>query len=157
MQVQKPQEDFVALPLLQVDQPLFVDPLENALIALAQLPFKAGRVEQVHILGPVAIYKRDDAAVAVVRQPEPGFFEHLAADAVLRALAGLKLAADADPLVFVFIVLFFHAVEHQILPVPLQIAKRGVFHVCLPMVRCAFYCIRLRGELQEKPVFGGML
>ena len=41
MQVQKPQEDFVALPLLQVDQPLFVDPLENALVALAQLSFKA--------------------------------------------------------------------------------------------------------------------
>ena len=95
MQVQKPQEDFVALPLLQRGQPLFVDPLENALIALAQLPFKAGRVEQVHILGPVAIYERDNAAVAVVRQPEPGFLQHLAADAVLRALAGLELPAGA--------------------------------------------------------------
>ena len=97
MQVQKPQENFVALPLLQVDQPLFVDPLENALVALAQLSFKAGRVEQVHILGPVAVDERDDAAVAVVRQPEPGFLQHLAADAVLGALAELKLPSRCTP------------------------------------------------------------
>jgi len=151
--VHEPQEDPVALPLLQGGELPLADPGQLTLVAVLRRAGEARGVEQVHILGRVDVGDEGHKpAVAVLRERQPRFLQHLAADAVLRAFPVLKFSADADPFVVIFVVLLFYAVEHQILSIALKIAERRLLHApSLPCV-CFLYCIRgwgksKRGEL----------
>ena len=153
MLVHEPQEDPVTLPLLQGGELLLVDPGQLTLVAVLRRAGEARGVEQVHILGrPDIGDEGHKPAVAVLRERQPRFLQHLAADAVLRAFPVLKFSADADPFVVIFVVLLFYTVEHQILSIALKIAERRLLHApSLPCV-CFLYCIRgwgksKRGEL----------
>ena len=137
MRLHQIEEDLVALPHRKRAQRALVDPLQNALVALAKRALKAVGAEQVHILCPVGENERHDAAVAPVREREAGLLAHLAQDAVLGAFAGLELSADADPLVMVLVVVFLDAVEHQILLSALDIAKACVDHASSPAFVCS--------------------
>ena len=107
---------------------MLVDPGQLSLVAVLRRAGKACGVEQVHVLGrPDVRDERDKAAVAELCQRQAGLFKHLAAHAVLRTFLILKFSADADPFVMIFVVRLLDAVEHQVLPVLLQIAKRGLF------------------------------
>ena len=110
---------------------LTAHPFEHTLVALMQPPRPARRGEQVHVLRlPPVGDERDDPAVAPVSERQTRLLQRLAQDALLRALAVLKLAAHADPLVAVAVVLLFHTVEHQIVPaLVFNVAERRVFHL----------------------------
>ena len=107
-----------------------MQPFQYALVALLYRTGPAGSGEQVHVLAlPSVGHEGDHTTVAVVRQGQARLLQRLAADALLGAFALLALAAHADPLVAVQIVLLLDAVEHQVFPLRvLNIAKCGVFH-----------------------------
>ena len=99
MLVHEPQEDPVALPLLQGGELPLADPGQLTLVAVLRRAGEARGVEQVHILGRVDVGDEGHKpAVAVLRESQPRFLQNLAADAVLRAFLILKFSADADPL-----------------------------------------------------------
>ena len=147
MLVHKPQEDAVALPLLQGGKLVLADPGQLSLVALLRRAGKARGVEQVHVFGRVDVGDEGhEPAVAELRERQSRLLKHLAAHAVLRAFLIFEFSAYADPFVVVFIVLLFDAVEHQILPVPLQIAERGLLHAAsLPVCDLPLF-YQLRAE-----------
>ena len=114
----------IARPELFCEQLVLADPGKLALVAGALLARPRVRGEQVHIFArPHVRDERHKAAIAPAREREPRFLAHLAAEAVLRALPRLELAADADPFIAVLVVFLFRAVEHQILAAALHIAE----------------------------------
>ena len=83
----------------------------------------------MHVLGLiVVIYEGDNAPVAPALEGQAGLLPHLPEEAVLGTLLKFKFPAHADPLAVVDVVGLFHPVEHQVLPVLLQVAKGGVAH-----------------------------
>ena len=69
----------------------------------------------MHPLGrPRGAVKVHNAAVLRRAHRQAGLLPHLAQGAGQRVLARLKLAADPDPFVVVYIVFLFDAVQHQI-------------------------------------------
>ena len=108
---QQVQEDGVPLPVGQLQQAGAGDPLQHALAALPDLPRPAVGGEQVHILRhPTLGDKGDDAPVLIPGQVQAGLLPDLPQEAVLRALVRLELAAHADPLVLVYVVLNYEVV-----------------------------------------------
>ena len=99
-------------------------------------------MKQMHVFRPPLVGdKGDDSAVAPGIQRETGLFPGLPQEAVLRALPFLELAPDSDPLVMIEVVLFLHAMEHQIRAVPFDIAEGGISHVesaCRHMIFLSF-------------------
>ena len=89
----------------------------------------------MHVLRDLAVGDEgDQAPVGVVREGEARLLPDLADEALFGAFLVLKLAADADPLVLVDVVFFLDAVEHEVLPLALDVAERGVPHgVCPPV------------------------
>ena len=68
----------------------------------------------MHVLPfPPVGHKGDHAAVAPGGQTQTGFLAHLAQQAFVRAFVLLQLAAHADPLALVFVVLLRVSVQHQ--------------------------------------------
>ena len=107
-----------------------------ALVAFLHLARETRGGEKVHVFSfPSVGNKGDDAPIGVIRESKPRFFPYLPGDAVFGAFAFLKLAADADPFIVIGVVLLFHPVQHQILAVPLQIAKSGMQHGFSPPIR----------------------
>ena len=83
--------------------------------------------EKVHVLAlPLVRHECHDAAIAVRGQGEAGLLLRFAQSALLRALALFKLAADADPLVAIAVVLLFRAVQHQVFAAAFDINERRV-------------------------------
>ena len=72
--------------------------------------------------------KGDDAAVLPGDEVKACLLFYFSEETFLRALSFLKFSADADPLVFIEVVLFFCAVEQKIAAVTLDIAQGGIDH-----------------------------
>ena len=129
MLVDEAEEDLVAFPHGEVQQPLLLDPLQVALVAFDLLSGPVGADEDVHVLVIVdVVHKGDDAAIAPLRDGKARLLPHLAQHAVLGALPFLELAAHAEPFVVVEVVLFLGAMQHEILAAAFQIAKCCLFH-----------------------------
>ena len=60
---------------------------------------------------------------------KPRFLIYFTLNTVVRAFALFKLAANAYPLIAVFVVFFLYAVYHKILAVFFDIANGCVFHI----------------------------
>jgi len=119
----KTQEDAVALPQGKVEEFVFVDPGQFALVAknLFTAPFGGG--EEVHIFaGPDIAHKGDYSSVAPLLHLETSLLAHFAQHAFVGAFIGFAFAAYAYPLVVAGIVLFLYPMEHQILVVALHVA-----------------------------------
>ena len=81
----------------------------------------------MHILaGPHIGHKGDDAPVFVIGKGQAGFLFGLPQDTFFGAFPLLELAADADPLVLVLILLLFDPMEHKITALVFDIAKGGL-------------------------------
>ena len=70
--------------------------------------------------------------IAVFRWGESGLLVHFPEHAVLGALPVLELAADADPLALIQIILLLDPVEHQTLTALTDVAEGGVDHGRIP-------------------------
>ena len=108
----------------------FGDPFQGAFVAVLERAGKFGCREQVHELSLVhaVANEGDNPSVLGANQREARFFESLALDAVLGRFPFLELAANANPLVLVDIVLFLDAVEQQVLAVLFDVAEGCVEH-----------------------------
>ena len=88
------------------------------------LPVPLGGGEEVHVfVGPRVGDEGDDAPVAPLRDLQPRLLLHLAQHALVRALVGLALAADAYPFAVAGVVILLHAVHHQPASVPFHITQ----------------------------------
>ena len=118
-------------PSLEIGQAchlFFRHPFQHALltgVALYHLALPAVRRVEVDELGHIAPEEGQQPPAAPAGQGQARFLPHLPEQAVLRALEPLKFAADTHPFIVVVVVLLFHAVEHQVGVLPLQIAERG--------------------------------
>ena len=129
--IQKAEKDFVSLPQIQVQDVLFFHPGEFALITCSRFSREAVcRVEThiLHVLHRFAVFclchKGNETAETPARQRVAGFLFYFTQQAFLRAFAKFRMAADADPLVLVDIVLFHRAVHHQIAVILFDVAQR---------------------------------
>ena len=88
----------------------------------------------MHVLRhPVARNERDECAELPAKEPISRLLLHLAQQAFLGRLIRLEVTADADPLAVIDVVLLDCAVQHQILALALNIAKRAhSFHLPVP-------------------------
>ncbi len=122
MLIDEAEENLVAFPHGEVQQVLFLDPFEVALVAFDLVTCPIGADEDVHVFVVIDIvHEGDDAAVAPFRDGEARLLPHLAQHAVLGALPFLELAAHAEPFVVVEVVLFLGTVQHKILAAALKI------------------------------------
>ena len=64
----------------------------------------------------------------IVGQRIASLFPDLPEQAFLMALIRLKMSADTDPFVFIYIVFLYHAVQHQVFMILLDVAKGA--HIC---------------------------
>ena len=80
-------------------------------------------------------YKGDESPIAKGSESQSRFLLCLPHNAVVGRFKGLKLAAYTDPFIVIFVVCLFCAVEHQVLPIPLYVAKGGLlssqFHILI--------------------------
>ena len=112
-------------------QVLLLYPCQRALVVDAHvgIPAPGGGGEEVHVLvGPGVGDEGDDAAVVPAGNLQPRLFLHLTQHALVGALVGLALAADAYPLAVAGVVLFLHAMQHQIAVAVVDVAKCRLFH-----------------------------
>jgi hypothetical protein len=80
-------------------------------------------MKKMHIFSAVNIRNKGDyTAIAQGIESESDLLHNLAAHAVKGALAILKLAADSDPFIMVFVVYLLYSVKHKIGLVLLYIA-----------------------------------
>ena len=130
----EPQKDLVPLPVGDGAQLCPGQPLQVALRAVGpQGSGKAVDGEQMHVLrGPAVGDKSDQPPIAVFRWGESGLLVHFPEHAVLGALPVLELAADADPLALIQIILLLDPVEHQTLTALTDVAEGGVDHGRIP-------------------------
>lgn len=118
------QEDTVTLPEVQFRDPVLIDPLKNALRAVMKLSGPSVGGKEEHILGRRLIRdKGNEAAEPEAGQGESGFLKDLPEQALDGGLALQELPANADPFPLIEVMLFFDAMEHQILAIPFQVAK----------------------------------
>ena len=126
---QKIQENLIALPFGQVIQKLPADPLQVTLIAFFQLSLKAIGSEKEHVLPFAAVIEKgDDASALKACEGQAGFLHGFPADTIVGAFLSLEFSADADPLILIDIILFFHPMEHEYLVSPGDIAQTGFYH-----------------------------
>ena len=122
---QKAEEYLIPFPDVEPGNVLFRDPFKDALVAFYGLSLKSVRREQVHVFRhAVSGHESDDPPEPIGRQRVSGLLADLAHEALLRALVLLEVASHTDPFVLVYVVLLHHPVQHQVFPVPFQIAKR---------------------------------
>lgn len=122
--IQVPQEDTVPLPKVQFRDPRFVDPLQDALGAVMEFPGPLTSGKEEHIFSRCLIGDEgNEATEPEFRQSEAGFLEDLPEQALDGGLALQELPADADPLSLIEVMLFFDAMEHQVLAISFQVAK----------------------------------
>ena len=120
---------------LRLFTPMIRAPAWRAVSASASLWTSTSAVdgEQMHVLrGPAVGDKSDQPPIAVFRWGESGLLVHFPEHAVLGALPVLELAADADPLALIQIILLLDPVEHQTLTALTDVAEGGVDHGRIP-------------------------
>ena len=117
------EENLVAFPHCQLQKAFFLYPFEVALVAYNLVSSPVGAHEEVHMFAfPNVGDEGDDTAVAPLGDGEASLFEYLTQHTVLWALPFFELAAHAEPLVVVEVVLFFGTVKHKVLVTVFQIA-----------------------------------
>ena len=127
----EPGEEYaVALPQLQVEQLVIVDPAQGTLERVDQLAAELGDDEDesvpIFVVGKVG--EGEKAFEQGVGGDQARFLADLADGAGFGSLTGLELAAQSVPFALVHIIGFFDAVDHEGLAVFLEVAQGGEFH-----------------------------
>ena len=114
----------VTFPQLQVIYSFLIYPDELSLIAVDKIAIKTVRGIKEHILcNSVSGYKSNDPSEISVIKCAPCLFQDFSSQTFIWTLILFKMPADSDPLVFVYVMLLLHAVEHQILSILLDVAE----------------------------------
>ena len=130
---QELQKQVVPRPERQLLHPVQVHPFQVSLVAPSYGAGEAVGGEEVHILGgPLVGDESHQSPEAPGGQRQACLLPHLPQEALLRALPLLALAANADPLVMIQVMLLFDPVEHQNLVSPGDVAQRRILHTTAP-------------------------
>ena len=139
---QEAEEYFVPLPYVEVVDLLLRNPFKDPFVTFDGFSFKTIRSEKMHIFrSAVTGNKGDDSPEPVGGQRIACFFPDFAHKTLVRTLVLLEVAAHSDPFVLIDVVFLYDPVQHQVFPVPLQIAKRTklCFQIIPPAVPWILY------------------